>query len=245
MKLSDVLAKTLIKYKIKNVFGLQGGAVVHIFDSLEKYNINVVYTLHEQTASLAASANSKIEESKFGVCVVTSGPGATNAITGLLGAWNDSTPCLFISGQVRSSHVSYGKKVRQFGTQEAPICDIVKPIVKHSYYVDNPKDFQKKLENSIQIATSGRPGPVWIDIPLEFQWVDVDYNLNYKVRRKKLEKASKKIQKFENLLSESKQPLIIVGNGVRLSLSTKLLKKFISIHNLPFVTTWTSQDNYD
>ena len=106
---------------------MQGGAVVHIFDSLERKKINVTYNHHEQSSALAAVANAKITNN-IGCAVVTTGPGSTNAITGLLASWQDSIPCLFISGQARSNHVSYGKKVRQTGTQEVNILDIVKSL---------------------------------------------------------------------------------------------------------------------
>ena len=107
MKLTNIVAKTLKKNGINEAFGLQGGAVVHIFDSLEAEGFNVTYCHHEESASLAAVANAKVTDSP-GCVVVTSGPGCTNAITGLLAAWQDSVPCIFLSGQVRSSHISYG-----------------------------------------------------------------------------------------------------------------------------------------
>ena len=135
MKVTDKIAEILSKNKIKNIFGLQGGAVVHIFDSLEKKNFNVTYNHHEQSAALAAVANAKVTKN-IGCAVVTTGPGTTNAITGLLASWQDSVPCIFISGQARSNHVSYGKKVRQVGTQEVNICDIVKPITKYTKFID-------------------------------------------------------------------------------------------------------------
>ena len=133
MKLTDTLAKILQENSINHVFGLQGGAVVHIFDSIEKKKIGVTYTNHEQSAALAAVANAKCNQN-IGCAIVTTGPGCTNAITGLMAAWQDSIPCLFISGQSRSQHTSYGKKVRQVGTQEVNICDIVKPLTKYSKF---------------------------------------------------------------------------------------------------------------
>ena len=153
MKLTDVLALILKKNNIKSVFGLQGGAVVHIFDSLEKYKFNVTYTPHEQTASLAAVANAKANEN-IGCVVVTTGPACTNAMTGLLSAWQDSVPCIFISGQSRSNHTSYNKKVRQTGTQEVNICDIVKPITKYASFVKNKDNFSNFFQNWLIIYFS-------------------------------------------------------------------------------------------
>ena len=136
MKFTDVIAETIKSNNVSCVFGLQGGAVVHVFDSLEKLKVPVIYTHHESTASFASAANSKATRG-LGCTVVTSGPGATNAITGLLGAWQDSIPVLFLSGQVRSSHMSYGRPVRQVGSQEANIIDVVKPITKYAQTIAN------------------------------------------------------------------------------------------------------------
>ena len=241
MKLTDVIGATLKNYGVSEAFGLQGGAVVHIFDSLEKYGIKIVYTLHEQAAALAAASNAKVNN-KFGCAVVTTGPGTTNALTGLLGAWNDSVPCVFISGQVRSSHVSYNRPVRQVGTQEAPICDIVRPITKHSVFIDDPKKFQEELEKAISIACEGRPGPVWIDIPLEFQWLDIPYNPDLKLNDKTTNLKIEDLTKFKELFLQSKKPLLVLGYGVRLSNAVDLCRDFVKKSNIPFVTTWTAQD---
>ncbi len=241
MKLTDVIALTLKKYKVNEVFGLQGGAVVHIFDSIEKIGIKTVYTLHEQTASLASVSNSK-STGNIGCTIVTTGPGTTNAITGLLAAWNDSIPCIFISGQVRTNHVSYNKPVRQVGTQEAPICDIVKPITKYSTFIKEAKIFQEELEKAINIAIEGRPGPVWVDIPLEIQWIDIPYNPSYTIKNNDYVFNSNNFNQFYNLLSKSKKPLLVIGYGIRLSKTVDLCRKFIEKNKLPYVTTWTAQD---
>ena len=134
MKVTNLIAKLLKQNKIDHAFGLQGGAVVHIFDSLIKNKINITFTHHEESAALAATAYAKVTNN-IGCAIVTTGPGSTNAITGLMAAWQDSVPCIFISGQARSNHVSYGKKVRQVGTQEVNICDIVKPLTKYTKFI--------------------------------------------------------------------------------------------------------------
>ena len=240
MKLTDVIAQTLINYGIRQAYGLQGGAVAHIFDSLEKAGVNVTYTLHEQAASLAGPAYAKAS-SNIGCVVTTTGPGSTNAITGLLGAWNDSTPCLFISGQVRSNHVSYGKKVRQVGTQEAPIREIVKPLTKSAKFIEEPELFQEELEDSIQIAMSGRPGPVWIDIPLEYQWLDIPFQPRDKVTVIET-KSRVNLNNFYHYISNSKKPLLILGNGIHLSQTEDECRNYLRNSRIPFVTTWTAQD---
>lgn len=170
MKGSDYVAKFL-KEKVGFVFGLQGGAVVHLFDSCERIGPKPVYFHHEQAAGFAASAYARCNG--YGVCIVTTGPGATNALTPLLGAWQDSIPVLFISGQTRSQNVSYGTKVRQVGTQEAPICNIVAPIAKIALYINDPMALKQGLPWAYAESIKGRPGPVWIDVPLDVQYSEL------------------------------------------------------------------------
>jgi acetolactate synthase-1/2/3 large subunit len=242
VKLTDLLAKKLLNAGVKDVFGLQGGAVAHIFDSLEKFKLKVTYTHHEQSASLAAVSYSKATRN-LGCVVVTTGPGSTNAITGLLSAWQDSIPCIFISGQARSNHVSYGKKVRQVGTQEVNICDIVKPITKYSVFIKNKNRFEIELLKSMKIACSGRPGPVWIDIPLELQWSQVkDKNLKL-IFKNSNKNYNKYINKFINKSNSCSKPLLILGMGSGFYRKDLIqLKNFINTHKIPFVTTWNAVD---
>ena len=246
MKLSDALAKILKFEGIKNVFGLQGGAVVHLFDSIEKEKINVTYTNHEESAALAATANAKASNN-IGCTIVTTGPGCTNAITGLLAAWQDSIPCIIFSGQARKQHVSYGKKVRQVGTQEVNICDIVKPITKYTKFVSNKEKFIYEVLKAIKISKNGRPGPVWIDIPLDLQWANIKFD--YRKCKLKLIKKSKNnlnkniFQKSINIIKKSKRPLMVLGYGVRASkLDGKLINNFSIKNKIPFVCTWNSSD---
>ena len=244
MKTTDLIAEILKKNSVNNVFGLQGGAVVHIFDSLFKKKINVTFTHHEESAALAAVANAKVKE-QIGCAVVTTGPGTTNAITGLLAAWQDSIPVIFISGQARSNHTSYGKKVRQVGTQEVNICDIVKPITKYTNFINNKKDVFDEFEKAIRIAKSGRPGPVWLDLALEIQW----QNVLIKRKIKKLKNINnpiidkKKISKSIELINKSSDPLFILGYGARLAgIKSSELKNFFLKKNIPYVSTWNTLD---
>lgn len=243
MKLTDVLANILRKENIKNVFGLQGGAVVHIFDSLEKKNIKVTYTHHEESAGLAAVANAKVNKN-LGCAVVTTGPASTNVITGLLASWQDSVPCIFISGQARSNHTSYGKKVRQVGTQEVNICDIVRPITKYTKLINKKDNFQAELIKAIQIAKSGRPGPVWIDLPLEIQWSEIKYRNNIKnLNKPGILLKTRDEKSFIHYYNQSKKPIFILGYGLRSDgVKIQYLKKFIENNNIPFASTWNAAD---
>lgn len=170
MKGSDYVAHFL-KDKVGHVFGLQGGAVVHLFDSCERIGPRTVYCHHEQAAGFAAVSYARVHG--YGACIVTTGPGSTNAITPLLGAWQDSIPVMFISGQTRSQNVSYGTAVRQVGTQEAPICHVAATLSKIALYINDPMALVKGLPWAYEESKKGRPGPVWIDVPLDVQWSEL------------------------------------------------------------------------
>jgi acetolactate synthase-1/2/3 large subunit len=245
VKLTDAFAKVLKIIGVGHVFGLQGGAVVHFFDSIEKSGVGVTYTHHEESAALAAVAYAKAT-GVTGCAVVTTGPGCTNAITGLLAAWQDSVPCLFISGQARSQHTSYGRKVRQVGTQEVNICDIVKPITKYAKFSANKDEFLKDLAHAIKIANNGRPGPVWLDVPLDIQWEDINFSVE--MFQNLLQSDSPVVKEFSDffkstkLLEHAKKPLLVLGYGVHLSKSAFLIEQLVEKHSLPLVTTWTAAD---
>ncbi len=247
MKISDLIAEILKKNSIKNVFGLQGGAVVHIFDSLIKKKINVTFTHHEESAALAAVSNAK-STNELGCAVVTTGPGSTNAITGLLAAWQDSVPVIFVSGQARSIHTSYGKKVRQVGTQEVNICDIVKPITKYTKFINSKNNILTEFTKAIKIAKSGRPGPVWLDVALDVQWKEI--NKKYSLKKISIKnKFPPQKKKFDNAIikiNKSKKPLFVIGGGIKNSnYSVKKLKKFLISKNIPCVLTWNSFDIFE
>ncbi len=244
MKTTDLLAEILKKNNLKNAFGLQGGAVVHIFDSFIKKKIDVTFTHHEQSAALAAVSYAK-SVNGIGCAVVTTGPGSTNAITGLLAAWQDSIPIIFISGQARAIHTSYKKKVRQVGTQETNICDIVQPITKYTVFLNDTKNFQNEINKAIKIAISGRPGPVWVDIALDIQWQNIKKikkireSLPEKIKNNK----SNIIEKSIKLINHSKKPLFVLGYGVVLSgVNKNYIKKVLENKSIPCVLTWNTAD---
>lgn len=241
MKLTDALAERLLAHGIGHVFGLQGGAVAHMFDSFERLGVGVTYTHHEQSAALAAVAYAKATEN-VGCAVVTTGPGATNAITGLLAAWQDSIPCLFLSGQARAQHTSYGRKVRQVGTQEVNICDIVRPITKYASFVSRADQFLSELERALSIAREGRPGPVWLDIPLDLQWADVPTDIpTADVTPPPVPEIIAFAASLQRL-SAAHKPLLVLGYGLRLAGCGERILKLVERHRLQFVTTWTASD---
>ncbi len=252
MKLSDYVAQFLADQGIGHVFGLTGGAVVHLFDSISKQpGLEPVFTHHEQAAAFAAEAYAKVHDSGLGACLVTTGPGGTNAITGLSAAWLDSIPCFYFSGQVRRAHISAGKGIRQLGTQELDILSIVSSVTKYAVTVEDPGRIRYHLEKALYYARQGRPGPVWIDIPLDIQWAMIEPEALQGFQApsvdQSLDPSSQMplILKAKALLEEAHRPLVIVGNGVRLSGGVLELRSFIQQNHLPFVSSWNACDLFD
>lgn len=249
MKLSDFVAEFLADQGIKHAFGLTGGAVVHLFDSLEKHpRIKPIYNHHEQAASFAAEAYSRITNN-LGTAFVTTGPGGTNAITGVLAAHLDSIPCIYVSGQSRLEQTSRGKPVRQIGTQEFDIISLVSNITKYAVTVDNPKNIKYYLQKAVYLAKTGRPGPVWIDIPLDVQWADIQLNelKDFDPEPIKEEKSSEiylktSIEQCFELILKAKRPLIMAGNGIRLSNAEEEFKEIVLKLKVPFVSGWNTRD---
>ena len=174
IKLSDYIFNFVRKLGVKHVFLLPGGGCMHLVDSLGKCR-TLKYTccLHEQAAGIAAEAYSQYTNN-LGVLLVTTGPGGTNAVTAVAGAWIDSIPLLIISGQAKRSDMIRKSGVRQMGNQEVDIISIVKPITKYAVTVFEPDGIRYHLEKAIYLAKTGRPGPVWLDIPLDVQGAVID-----------------------------------------------------------------------
>ena len=242
MKVTDFLASFIESLGVDTVFGVTGGAAVHIFDSLHSNETTLVFNHHEQASALAAVSFARIKG--FGVCVVTTGPGGTNAITGVLAAWQDSIPCLFISGQSRCAHTSRGKSVRQIGVQEFDILSAVEGMTKYSAVVDNVEDLPKHLEQAYKASKEGRPGPVWLDLPLDIQIADIDFTVVNSLVSEEIysEINPGDITEVLQALQQSKRPSILLGYGVHLSHAEAIVKELIESYSLPFTATWTARD---
>jgi acetolactate synthase-1/2/3 large subunit len=205
------------------VFLLSGGGIMHLLDSLQKSKFKTIAMHHEQACAIASYGYSRTKNC-VGICFVTSGPGATNAITGLAAAWTDSIPVIFISGQVSTKFSSNKLSIRQHGFQEINTIDIVKKITKYSKYINNQNHINYELEKSIFLAKNGRPGPVWLDIPIDIQASKINlkelkkFNLK-KIKIDSLNPTPKKniILKIINKLNTAQRPVIIMGHGLILS----------------------------
>lgn len=237
MKLSDYVMDRIAAEGVKHVFMLPGGGAMHLVDSLGRHpNLKYVCNLHEQGLAIAVDAYAQV--SGFGVGLVTCGPGGTNAITGVAAAWCDSTPCLYISGQVKTSDLRKPNGPRQLGFQEIDIVSIVKPITKYAITVTDPKTIRYHLDKAFSSAKSDRPGPVWLDIPLDVQAAEIDPDNLFPT----FEEVTKHLrydcsEMFESLKT-AKKPIILLGNGARSAFNKEDFYKI----GIPILLTWKAAD---
>jgi len=251
MKLSDYVVETIVKYGVKDVFMISGGGAMHLNDSVGK-NSSLRYWCnhHEQATAIGAEGYSRAT-GKLAVAVVTTGPGGTNTITGVIGQWLDSIPVLYISGQVKfettiASCPELG--LRQLGDQEINIIDIVRPITKYAEMVKRPEDIRWMLERAIFTAMDGRRGPVWIDISLDIQAaeIDVDQLKEFKPEPKEIgANLSKEIEITLDWLQQAKRPLIVAGHGIRFAGAENLLLQVLDHTGIPVVTSFNGFDLLD
>jgi acetolactate synthase-1/2/3 large subunit len=251
IKLSDYVLHFVAKQGVKHVFLVVGGGAMHLDESLSRCKeIEYVCNLHEQASAIAAENYSK-GTNHLGVAIVTTGPGGTNAITGVAGAWLDSTPCLFISGQVKRADSMFLPDgtplgVRQVGVQEVDIIAIVRPITKYAVTVNDPQTIRCHMEKAIYLAQSGRPGPVWIDIPLDVQAVPIDEAALPGFERPVPESNAGTLQAHVDevieALNRAERPMLLAGNGIRLARAENEFLELVEVLDIPLETTWLAID---
>jgi acetolactate synthase I/II/III large subunit len=247
MRLSDYVIQFVKEQcKVDTIFTVSGGGCIFLVDSLSKIDgIDYVCNHHEQACAIAAEGYAR-KTNNLGVCLVTSGPGGTNALTGVLGAWLDSTPMLILSGQVnREMTTNYtGLPLRQLGDQEFDITKTVSNMTKYAVQVNSALLIKYHLEKAYYLAKNERPGPVWLDIPLDIQKIDIDPDKleGYKPIQSTAKVTSEDIDIIKNQLTLSKKPLIIVGNGVRLSNSIPELYDLLNQTSIPVITSVNGGD---
>lgn len=245
MKLSDYVWKYIEELGTKHVFMFPGGGAMHLVDSLGRNNnLEYVALLHEQACAMAAETYARISY-HLGVVLVTTGPGGTNALTGVAAAWLESTPMLVISGQVKTQDLKDGYGVRQRGNQEIGIVDIVNSITKYAVTIKEPKEIKYHLDRAVYEAQSGRPGPVWIDIPLDIQAADVlvDELPEYipsKNQDTYREMLAEKVQKSAALLMQAKKPVIIAGQGIERKNGKQKFQELVERLQIPVLFSWIS-----
>lgn len=252
IKIAKYIADFLVEKGVEDVFTVTGGGAMHLNDALgHAPGLHSIYNHHEQACAIAAEGYARLTGKLAAVCV-TSGPGGTNAITGVLGGWLDSIPMFILSGQVKRETTLWATDVplRQLGDQEYNIIDSVKPMTKYAVMLTDPLEIRYHLEKAFYLATVGRGGPVWLDIPLDIQAAIVETE-----ELKGFDPAAEGIKEKEEpvydealtsvileKISEAKRPLIFAGTGIRLGNARKEFLALVDKLQIPVVTAWNAHD---
>lgn len=248
IKVSDYVIKCLEKLEVKHMFMLPGGGAMHLNDSLGKSEkIQFICCQNEQGAAIAAEAYARVNN-KLGLLMVTTGPGGTNALTGVAGAYLESTPMFIVSGQVKRLDMINGQGIRQQGMQELDIISVVKPMTKYAVLVDDPNMIRYHVERALYEAMHGRKGPVWLDIPLDVQatMIDEDQLIGYTPANYMPSfNLTKKVGQVIELLNKAKRPVILAGNGIRHADGMNVFLELVEKLNIPVLTSWNGIDLID
>jgi acetolactate synthase-1/2/3 large subunit len=249
-KLSDYIAERLSTSGISQVFMVTGGGSMHLNHSLGIHpSLNCVFNHHEQACTMAADSFFRLS-GKLAVANVTTGPGGTNAITGVYGAWTDSIGMLVISGQVKweTTAQSTSLPIRQLGDQEINIIDIIRPLTKYALTITDPNSIQYHLDKAIWLAKSGRPGPSWLDIPINIQASMIDPVKLTEFDPSEIEQPWKNTNltqlctELVDRIHVAKRPVILAGTGVRISGCVDVLHRVVENLKIPIVTAWNAHD---
>jgi acetolactate synthase-1/2/3 large subunit len=244
-KVSDVIAARIAAEGVRHVFLVPGGAAMHLNDSIGAVpGLEYVVTLHEHAAAVAAEAYAKVT-SNLGVAMVTAGPGATNAMTGVASAWVNSSPCLFLSGQVKLADRRGEKPVRQHGLQEVDIVSAVQSLTKKAVTITDPGTIERELDDAIRLARSGRPGPVWIEVPLDVQTMMVETAGLPRGSRADDPAPARPVPhvaRVASMLASAERPVILAGGGIRIAGATAEFLALADELGVPVLTTWVGCD---
>ena len=243
-RVADYIFARVAELGVKEVFLLPGGGAMHLVDALgQNPDITFIPTHHEQAAAIAAEAYSRVNEI-LGVALVTTGPGATNALTAVAGAWIESVPLLIISGQVKRADMKADTGVRQMGPQEVDIISMVKPITKYAVTVEEPENIGRYIDKALHEAMSGRKGPVWLDVPLDVQASLIEPEpLEREESCSDAESdCSLQLDEVIQLIQQAERPIILAGHGIRLSGAADAFKQLYEKTGIPVLTTWNSLD---
>jgi acetolactate synthase-1/2/3 large subunit len=240
-KLSNAVARFVAAQGVRHVFTVSGGGIMHLLDSFGREpGMQYVCNYHEQACAIAAEAYAR-RSGNLGVCLVTTGPGSTNALSAIAGAWVDSVPVLVISGQVRTDLIADYRHVRQMGPQEINIDDMARPVTKFFRTVMRPQDIRAAMEEAVYAARSGRPGPAWVNVPLDVQGAMIDWDALAAfappaAAPRGLTPADKRqVQAFAERLRAAERPVIVGGNGIHLANAHPALDRFVTQTGVPVV----------
>jgi acetolactate synthase-1/2/3 large subunit len=251
MRAADYVIQRLADEGIEQIFFLPGGGAMYLNDAMAcEKRIRPIVCHHEQACGIAAEAAGRTNTAGFGVAVVTTGPGATNILTPVAGAWIESLPLLIVSGQVKRADALNGRPLRQSGVQEVDVVSMAKPITKYAFTVSSAQDIRKCLEEALWHMKNGRPGPVWLDVPLDVQAAPVTPSslegfLPSPAQIKATlapSIAQETWQTLLQMLKEAKRPLILAGHGVRISGAAKLFQQVAEALGIPCTFTWNAAD---
>ncbi|HTX70535.1 MAG TPA: thiamine pyrophosphate-binding protein [Thermoleophilia bacterium] len=248
VRVSDYVVRFLEQQGVQHVFMLVGGAAMHLNDAVGSAGtLRYVCDLHEQACAIAAEAYAKYDN-RLGVVVVTAGPGGTNAITGVAGAWLDSTPLLVLSGQVKRADLKGDSGVRNRGPQELDLPAIVQGITKYAVTVQDPRAIRYHLEKACHLAMNGRPGPVWLELPLDVQAAQIDpddlegYEAEPDPPATNASDLDHLVAQTLDLLEAAERPFLLFGNGVRLAGAVPDARRLVDALPAPFGLTWPALD---
>lgn len=242
MKVSDFIADFIVEKGIKSVFELSGGMITHILDSLnKKAEINIITMHHEQAAGFAAEGYARVTGLP-GIALATSGPGATNLLTAIGSCYFDSTPAIFITGQVNRHELKGNRDIRQLGFQETDIVSMATPITKICFQIQDAEDIPSIFEKAFFMALEGRPGPVLIDIPMDIQRHQIEPNKTSLEKPKVLQLEAASIENLIKAIKAAKKPLILAGRGIKAGNSQNKFDDFIEKTQIPVITTLLGLD---
>ncbi len=247
MKVSDYIADFFASKNVNIIFGYIGGMITHLVDSIDRHpELFFIQTYHEQSAAIAAEGYAR-ETRNIGVAISTSGPGATNMITGIANAYFDSIPVIYITGQVNSYEYKYQKPVRQLGFQETDVVEVVRPITKYAIMIDNPDNICYELEKAYYIALNGRMGPVLLDIMMDVQRAEIDpsQQKHFFPDQKRITALTlKQKEEISVLVQSAKRPMIVVGGGM---IASDCIDKLFELNqklNIPVVCSLMGKSAY-
>jgi acetolactate synthase I/II/III large subunit len=246
MKVTDYIANFLVERGVTHAFGMSGGAAVHMFDSIARHSgIQIISMTHEQCAAIAADGYARASGG-LGVAISTSGPGATNLLTGTCCSYYDSVPTLMLTGQVSTSRLKGATKVRQLGFQETDVVSIFSSVTKYAVQLTDAGDIRFQLEKAFYIAFEGRPGPVLIDIPDDLQRMQIEpsqlIGFNPPVQTTDYSSLTEEIQRLLEKIQLSSRPVIVLGGGLKTPFAGSLLQECIDKLGVPVLVTWAAVD---
>ena len=245
MKVSDYIIEYLVQKNSRVIFGYIGGMITHLVDSIHQNpNAEYIQVYHEQTAAIAAEGYARVS-GNTGIAIATSGPGATNMITGIANAYFDSIPVIYITGQVNTYEFKYDKPIRQQGFQETDVVSIVTPITKYAKLIDKAEKIAYELEKAFFIANDGRKGPVLLDIPMNIQRENVDFeNCVRFLPPVKLIQSNIDWESILDIISKSKRPLVLAGGGINTPHGRIVLNKFLHKTKLPLISSLMGKGSF-